>query len=377
MKRLGIALFTVLLPATAIATHGDQMTAVSAQQAGMAGATTAFAQDAATVLVNPAGMADLAMTDVRMDLGIGLLNPPRSVNGHESGTDWYLMPTGAVAFNVNGTLFLGVGMGGVSGMGVNAADIGAAPGDQPMVTSKQVMRFSPSVAYRVSEALAVGASLNVGYQSLALSNAAFSLPLNQQYGFGATVGATWRITPRFQAGAAWTSKTYVHDMTYNTTQGEVSFDMDMPASVAFGLAFWPVPDLQIEADVKRISFSDVLDRVEVSSPGAPYPSVLAFGWSDQTVYAIGVKKDFGATSFRAGVSYGESPIGREDVDANLGSTAVVETHLSLGVTRRFGEKVRGNFAYTRALHNEVRSRTTTNVIEMEQNQFNVNVTYLF
>lgn len=73
------------------ATNGDQMFAMSAAQAGMGGATVAQAQDAVTVLVNPAGMADLGITDVRMDLGFGLLNPPREVNGQESDSDWYMM----------------------------------------------------------------------------------------------------------------------------------------------------------------------------------------------------------------------------------------------------------------------------------------------
>ncbi|MFN3545456.1 MAG: OmpP1/FadL family transporter [Thiobacillus sp.] len=377
-NRLYAALVAALVPATALATNGDQMTALSAPQAGMGGATTAFAQDALTVLVNPAGMADLGMKDVRLDFGFGLLNPPRKVNGNESDSNWYMMPTGAVAFNVNDKLFLGMGMGGVSGMGVNVPDINLpAPGNQPMVTTKQVFRFSPAAAYRVNDALTLGASLNIGYQSLALSNTNFSLPQNQQFGFGATLGATYKISPKLQAGLAWTSKTDISDMEYHTTAGKVSFDMDMPSSLAFGLAFRPMPGLLVEADIKRYNFSDVMDRIPVKGPGAPYPSVLTFGWDDQTVYAVGVKKDMGPMSFRIGFNYGKSPIGPEDVNSNLGSTAVVEKHLSFGVTRKFSDKVHGNFAYTHAFHNKVNSNTTPNSIEMYQNQYNLNVTYVF
>lgn len=378
ITRLAVALGAALIPAAALATNGDQMTALSAAQAGMGGATTAFAQDALTVLVNPAGMADLGMKDVRMDFGFGLLNPPRKVNGQESDSNWYMMPTGAVAFNVNDKLYLGMGMGGVSGMGVNVPDIALpAPGNQPMVTTKQVFRFSPAAAFRVNDALTLGASLNIGYQSLALSNAAFALPQNQQFGFGATLGATYKINPKLQAGLAWTSKTDIADMEFNTTLGKVSFDMDMPSSLALGLAFKPMPSLLLEFDIKRINFSDVLGSIPVTGPGAPYPGVLAFGWEDQTVYAIGVKKDMGPMSVRVGFNYGKSPIGSEDVNSNLGSTAVVEKHLSFGITRKFSEKVHGNFAYTHAFDNKVNSDTTTNTIEMHQNQYNLNVTYVF
>ena len=52
-----------------------------------------------------------------MDFGFGLLHPPRKVNGQDSDSNYYLMPTGAVAFNVNDRLYLGMGMGGVSGFG--------------------------------------------------------------------------------------------------------------------------------------------------------------------------------------------------------------------------------------------------------------------
>src|SRR5574340_515439 len=177
---------------SAHATNGDQMMATSAAQAGMGGATIAQAQDALTVLVNPAGMADLGMTEMRMDLGFGLLNPPREVNGQESDSNWYLMPGGGAAFNVNDRLFLGMALGGIAGMGVNVPDaMPAALGNQPVVTTKQVFRFSPAAAFKVNEALALGASLNIVNQTLAMSIPGgggnyVSLPQNGQFGFGAT-----------------------------------------------------------------------------------------------------------------------------------------------------------------------------------------------
>lgn len=368
------------------ATNGDQMFAMSAAQAGMGGATVAQAQDAVMVLVNPAGMADLGITDVRMDLGFGLLNPPREVNGQESDSDWYMMPTGAAVFNVNDRLFLGMGLGGISGMGVNVNDIyPAMGGNQPVVTTKQVFRFSPAAAYKVNDALTLGASLNVVNQSLAMSfvgggGTQVNLPQNQQFGFGATLGATYKINPKLQAGLTWVSKTDVSDMEYNTVSGKTSFDMDIPASVAFGLAFKPMPGLLVEADIKRIFFSDVMDRVTVTNPQPGMPGVLAFGWDDQIVYSIGVKKEMGKMAVSVGYNYGESPIGPEDVNANLGSTAIVEHHLSFGLTRKFSDKVSGSFAYTHAFENDLTSSVVgqpANTIKISQNQYNLNISYKF
>ncbi len=378
------ALYT--LSTGAHATNGDQMFAMSAAQAAMGGATVAQSQDAVTVLVNPAGMADLDIEDVRMDLGFGLLNPPREVNGQDSGSDWYMMPTGAAVFKVNGRLFLGMGLGGISGMGVNVDDIYSAfGGSQPVVTTKQVFRFSPAAAYKLTDALTLGASLNVVNQSLAMSFVGggltqINLPQNQQFGFGATLGATYKINPKLQAGLTWVTKTDVSDMEYNTPTGMTSFDMDIPASVAFGLAFKPMPGLLVEADIKRIFFNDVMDRVSVTNPQPGMPPVLAFGWEDQTVFAIGVKKDMGKMAVSVGYNYGESPIGPEDVNMNLGSTAIVEHHLSFGLTRKFSDKVSGSFAYTHAFENDLTSNVAgqpANTIQISQNQYNLNISYKF
>lgn len=273
-------------------------------------------------------------------------------------------------------------LGGVAGMGVNVPDISPAAGSQPVVTTKQVFRFTPAAAYKVNDALTLGASLNIANQSLAMSlptsGGQVNLPQNQQFGFGATLGATYKINPKLQAGLSWTSKTDMADMEYNTTAGLTSFDMDMPASVAFGLAFKPMPGLLVEADIKRIFFSDVMASIPVTNGPTGFPNPLTFGWDDQTVYAIGVKKEMGPMAVSVGYNYGKSPIGTEDVNYNLGSTAIVEHHLSLGLTRKFSDKVSGSFAYTHAFENELTSSVgPANTIKISQNQFNMNIAYKF
>src|SRR5512139_2686054 len=108
-KIIGSAVSVALLALThnACATNGDQMLGITATQWGMAGAVVAAPQDAATTMYNPAGMAMLGIKDVRFDMGVGLLNPPRQVNDQDSNSDFYLMPAGAAAFNVDDKLFLG------------------------------------------------------------------------------------------------------------------------------------------------------------------------------------------------------------------------------------------------------------------------------
>lgn len=363
------------------ATNGDQMIGVTAIQWGMAGAVVAAPQDAGTIMSNPAGLAELGMKDVRFDMGFGLLNPPRKANGFESDSDYYLIPSGAVAFNVNDRLYLGMGMAGLSGMGVDFPDTAAAPGNQAVVTTKQFYKIAPGFGYKLSDQLSVGAALNIDYQSLALSNPQYSLPQNQVYGFGATAGVIYKLSDRMQLGASWTSKQSMGEFRWNTTAGEIAMTMDAPQQFALGMAFKPMPGLLVEADVKYIQFSDVLGSIAVSRPAGyagPIPASLNFGWDDQIVYAIGVQKEINPkTTVRVGFNYGKSPIDREDVNANIGSLAVTEKHLSVGMTRKLSDKVSASLSYMHAFHNDVTSNTTPTKIELEQNIANVQISYMF
>lgn len=355
------------------ATNGDQMLGVTATQWGMAGAVVAAPQDAGTILTNPAGLATLEMNEFRADMGFGFLNPPRKANGYSSDSDLYMMPSGALAFRIDDQLTLGMGMAGLSGMGVDFADIAPAAGNQAVVTTKQFYKIAPGFAYKVSDKLNVGAALNIDYQSLAMYNSSFQLPQNQVFGFGATLGITYQISDTVRLGAAYISQQNMDAFRWNTTGGRYEMTMDAPQSLQLGLAYMPNPNLLIEADIKQIQFSDVLDKVTLKTPGSN--QVMNFGWSDQTVYAIAMQKKVSdKTMARLGYNYGASPIGPEDVTNNYGSLAVTEHHLSLGMTRQMNDKAAVSLSYVRAFHNEVKN-SSGNKLELEQNVLNLQISY--
>ena len=368
-----VAVVLGLGSAAVSATNGDQMLGVTATQWGMAGATTAAPQDAGTVLTNPAGLATLEMKEFRSDMGFGFLNPPRSANGNESDSDLYMMPSGAIAFRVNDRLTAGMGMAGLSGMGVDFADVTPLPGNQAVVTTKQFYKIAPGLAYRVNDALSLGAALNIDYQSLAMYNSSFQLPQNQVFGFGATIGAIYKINPALQLGFSYVSKQDMNAFEWNTNAGKYEMTMDAPEQYSLGLAWTPSDTLLIEADVKQIMFSDVLDKVDLKTPGGT--QTMAFGWDDQTVYAIALQKQVNEkTTVRFGYNYGASPIEEEDVMNNIGSLAVTEQHLAFGLTRQLSKKFSASFSYAKALENKVEN-DAGNSIELEQNVLNLQISY--
>lgn len=383
-----LAAATLSLPLAAQATNGDQLLGVTAIQWGMGGATVAAPQDSATIFVNPAGMAELGIEETRFDLSPGFMSPPREVNGNTSDSNLFFLPSGSVAFKVSDQLYLGMGLAAQAGFGVDFADSNANPGNQSFVTTKGFFKLSPSMAYKVSDDLSLGASINIGYQSLAISNAMFNFPQNQQFGFGATLGAIYHINEQLQLGVSWVSKTDISEHEFNTassptsTGGKLSMDLDVPQQLTLGLAYTSNAGLLVEMDVKWIEFSDTMGTVAINRPAGftgTVPPSLNFGWDDQLVYSLGVQQQINTeTTVRAGLNYGESPIGPEDVDNNIGSLAVPELHLSLGATRQLSKKVSGSISYTHAFENEVVSSTPSgNKISIEQDIVYLQVAYQF
>ena len=233
----------------------------------------------------------------------------------------------------------------------------------------------------MSNKLAIGASLDIYNQSLSLATPKFSLPQNRQFGFGATVDATYKVSDRLQLGGSYASKGNMSKHEFNTNAGKFALDLDHPAILTIGAAFEPRPGMVLEADIKWIKFSDVRTKVAIDRPtgyAGSIPSSLNFGWSDQTVYAIGVRKKMNdKMTVRVGLNYGKSPIAPEDVDNNLGATAISDRHLTLGITRKMSKHMSTNLAYTRAFNNEVKSSTSPNKMEMSQNVLNANLTFSF
>ena len=374
--KVAIGMALVSSAPAAYATNGDQMLGVTATQWGMAGAVVAAPQDSGTILTNPAGLSLLSIDDVRFDMGFGFLNPPRKANGTESDSNLFLIPSGAVAFKIDEKLTFGMGMAGLSGMGVDFADIMAgAPGNQNVVTTKQYYRIAPGFSYQLNDKLALGAALNIDYQSLALDNSQMHLPQNQGYGFGVTVGLIYKLNDVMQIGASYVSKQSMASFDWNTTAGAYSMTIDAPQTLTLGIAYQPGNGLLVEADIKYIGFSDVLNKVDFDTPAGP--AFMNFGWDDQVVFSLGVQKEISEkTTIRAGLNYGESPIGEEDVDNNIGSLAITESHFSVGATRKLGKRIDASVSYLHAFNNEMTSSSGSgNTIELEQNVVNLQISY--
>ena len=408
MKKLLLSSLLILSTSFLFAQKADQMIGVTALQFARGGAIIASPVDAPSMIYNPAALGALDFDKIGFDVSLGVVNPPRKITSAvgtpmekttESGANSYLGMGNGVVFKVSDNLIFGMAAGGVSGLGVDfpANTLPDNPNtpfpeNVSIVSKKGLLKITPTIAYKISDGLTIGASLQIGNQSLALKSPAFMLPQSERWGFGGSIGLIYKPLPNLNIGLSYTSEMKIAEYEFNGTsllplnppptspptsvEGVYSMEMNSPQQIAFGIAFAPMPKLLLEADVKWINQSAVMDLIEVTSPtGSIIP--LNFGWDDQIVYAFGAEFQAGkCLKVIGGWSYGATPISEEDVVYNLGSIAVVEHHISLGLQKSWNDNLSSTISYTRGLHNSVESNTVPSVIiEAEFNMLYLQLSY--
>lgn len=364
------------------------MLGLTALQWSRAGAVVASPVDIPSMLYNPAAAGEIKIDKAGFDMSLGLLNATRSIDTRtrstESGSDNYLaMGVGALA-KATDKLYLGMTAGGVAGLGVDFAGgtlLPAAPA--AVVSTKSLFKIAPTAAYVVNDKLTLGVSPQIGYQSMAMRTPQFNLPQTGVFGIGASVGAIYHFTPSLQAGLSYTSKMFMQEYAFNGVsvvpgvggEGKYRMQMDVPQSIAGGVAYRPMPKLLLEGDVKWIDFSDVMNKVELKGPTGVIP--LNFGWKDQFVFALAAEYEaIPGLTLRSGYNYGNSPIGTEDVTSNYGSIAVIEHHLSLGVTKQWSPAIATSLSYTHGFNNKVTSSNAPAALAPVSIEASQNIAYL-
>jgi long-chain fatty acid transport protein len=196
---------------------------VGTEDVGLASAGySARAQDASTVLTNPAGMTRLPGTQVTLgaqllyaDLGFSIAQGTSPALGGGDGGNpvgWFPGGGGFATYAVNPNLVVGFGLAGNFGLSLKYDDnwAGRYYARQSTLIGLSLL---PSVAYKVTDKLSLGASLNVMYgylkNTVAVNNLAGpdgQLELsNGTWGVGANLGVLYELTPGTRIGLTYNS----------------------------------------------------------------------------------------------------------------------------------------------------------------------------
>ena len=406
IKLLGKGIALSLLTSTLLhATNGDHLIAVGAKARGMGGAGIAMSHGAESALANPALItsvkgteisfgATIFMPDIKMEMG--------QAARHSSAADLNLIPEVSIAHKINENFYVGIGMWGTAGMGVDYRDAPTGPGDSGnmhMVTNLQLMQFAVPLAYKM-ENFSIAIAPVIQYGSLDINYDLDSYHLNfgsgvsQDFGFGVDVGATYDFENGLVLGAVYKSKI---DMEYSNQlfsatklfaalgifQNPMADHLEQPAEIGIGLAY-TMQQHTFAFDYKQIQWGDAKGYKD-------------FGWQDQDVFAAGYQYTQNNWALRVGYNHASHPI-KDAPSAPVGSPnpaeyageavnlfnllgfpATAEDHYTLGGTYEFSDTFSLDMAYVYAPETETTMNTLigpSTVYHME-NSLSFQLTYEF
>ena len=408
MKKL---LTISLITATSLfATNGDNMMGIGAQSRAMGGLGIGTAMGTDSSYSNPAWVSD--SQGFNLSFGATAFMPtvhakvgPAAGMGNgveaKSKADFSIVPSVAITDNINENFSYGVGMFGVSGMGVDYRGEDPQQGLASMRTSLQYMRFIPSISYK-NEDFRLGVGLTMAYGALNLSAVMpngvppgqnpdpatakqRSGGLSEDIGFGAQVGIGYHVTPEFSFGAFYQTQvdTEYEDVFDFTTNGQYDdLKLSQPAEAGVGLGYTSSCGCyKVGVDYKRIMWSDA-DGYDV------------FGWDDQDVIAVGgAYKANDALTLRAGYNYATSPLHDKKFEAanvggapfgafnvayfnTLGFPAYSDSHITAGLSYDISKSTGLDIAYVYAPEVTEKSMQVLEASN-EQNSVTVAVRYKF
>jgi len=417
-RRLFIFFFVAIgmvLPSITFATNGMFLIGYGTKSRGMGGVAIATAQDSIGGAVNP---ASIGFVEDGVDVGGDFFVPSaRSRLGdlsYDSSANRFAMPAMGGVYKFNRKLSMGFSAipagGGGSRYNRNLFNNLAGGADDTLGVNLMIMQMNPTASYRVNKQNRVGASLvmsvqtfrafGLGYFSNFTSTGLFTDKLTNNgndwaYGAGVRLGWMGRFfNERLSLGATYTSRIYMTRFKKYEDLFAEKGSLDTPENFGVGMAFKITPKLLIGMDVTQTMYSNVrsIGNPSAQVTGSPFPvsreknalgktDGLGFGWSDQTVYKVGAAYEYNSKwTFRAGWSYGKSPIDEKNGELlfNIVAPAVVQNHATLGSTYKINQKMEWSFSYVHAFKFEQEGPTFiggTGKLQMYQDSVGVSFAY--
>jgi long-chain fatty acid transport protein len=234
-----------------------------------------------------------------------------------------------------------------------------------------------AAAWQVTPELALGASVNGGWASLSVTPFGGAAPdctppatcffpslsEDSAFGYGLQAGLYWRPTQAWGFGLSYSSEQEFEDFEWHTTHANpqrpdfgtartVEFQLNVPQTASVGVGFTPNERLSVGLDGRWIDYDGTQGFGGGFDPATG--AVRGLGWDDIFVWAIGAEYRVSpGLALRGGWNRSESAVTPESTFVNVGSPAVFEDHLTLGLGLRLYDELEINVAAYRAFENEV------------------------
>lgn len=375
-KRLAASAVAAALamPMAANATNGTNLIGVTAASRAMGGTDIGISRGAGSALGNPSLITGVEATEITF--GGTLFMPNVKTDGGNpsagyltSDADQFVVPAVGFATKANDNFYWGIGMWGVSGMGVDYRKddnyMTTTPNDaSSMVTNLQVMQMAVPLAYKTG-GLSLGITPLLEYAALDAS---------VFYGSGSVDGAgTSQVLEfGFNLGAAYQTGGWTFGAVYKSEielnfQDQLQFSRDYMIAVATGTPLTPgsagdmvltqPAEIGIGASYVMGKHTFALDWKQIQYKDSK--DWGTFGWDNVDVFALGYQFDGGNWSVRAGYNQGSNPISDQSPGQNgegyminyfnlVGFPAIIEQHFTVGGSYDINKQMTLDLALTYA-----------------------------
>jgi len=360
-------LIGLTFPWHAIATNGLNQIGFGAESVGMGGADIAVARDTSALNTNPAGITQINGALADMNAAIAYTGNIKHEDqfGNNEGNSNETPVLGSVGYARKLSelpLTAGIALFAQGGTGNEFKGLNTAFGtrDDLSITFR-VARLNAGLAWRINDALSIGASLvgtyadleqevfpNTSFADPSMSFFGFKLKDMSDFGTGIKLGLMYKPNDWLTVGAAYNNKVDLDlegRMRVNLSAlglGTVTYrdakatNIDQPREFGVGVAVQATDKLLVAVELNWIDWSDAVTQSIISAskpdnPAAPptLENAIDNNWRDQYVIAVGTAYRWNdRTLLRAGYNYGRNPIPNENLNPLLNTIAV--HHLTLG-----------------------------------------------
>jgi long-chain fatty acid transport protein len=253
-----------------------------------------------------------------------VFSSPGTGNGGDGG-DWAFVPNAFYTMDLNPQWRFGLALNVPFGLRTEyeAGWRGQVTGLKSEVKS---VNINPSLAYKVSDTVSVGAGVSVQKFEAKLTSCGFPpaapacpnlITLDaDDYGYGFNLGLMVQATPGTRFGASYRSSIKYElegTATFSAApaiNSDMKTDLRVPDSASFSVFHEAGPKWELMADVTWTKWSTVQQLVitRTSNTAAPAIPTLQFQWDDTWRFGVGANyKLSGQTKLRFGVAYDETP----------------------------------------------------------------------
>lgn len=283
-----------------------------------------------------------------------------------------LLPASYDSYQFNDKIWLGLATYAPFGLVTHNPDVWAG---SPFGITSKVYSFdvNPTIAYKINDAFSVAAGLQAlwfdAYQSSAIAVAPLSLAVlrGSSWGFGYTLGATWKPADGTEIGIGYRSSVQENlkgSLTYDSAVGPIAANkypaqlkLNLPDTVTVGLRQRLTPDFTLLAGLEWDQWSQLGTIPIVYAGSGVVPQHVTFNYNDGWLASLGGEYKWNPNlTLRAGLAYELSPIDdanrritlpdSDRIWASIGASYKISNKMSLDVAYSHLFPTNGSISYT-------------------------------